>query len=115
MSLQKGLNMNVSDVAKIPQLELVSMEEDRPVTSVFTCDLLSVCMAKAPEDGVWVTVMGNRNVIAVASLTDVACVIAAEGCSFDEEAVEAAKGRVTLLKSPLPVFETACLVHQGLV
>ena len=106
--------MTVNDVVKISPFELVWQEEDRPVTSVFTCDLLSVCMAKAPEDGAWVTVMGNRNVIAVASLTDVSCVIAAEGTSFDEDAVEAAKGKVTLLKSPLPVFETACLVHQGL-
>ena len=104
--------MTVNDVAKIPQFETVWLEEDRQATGVFTCDFLSVCMAKAPEDSVWVTVMGNRNVVAVASLTDVACVIAAEGCSFDEEAVEAAKGKVTLLKSPLPVFETACLVHQ---
>ena len=107
--------MTVSDVVKIPQFETVWQEEDRPVTSVFTCDLLSICMAKAPENSAWVTVMGNRNVIAVASLADVSCVIAAEGCSFDEEAVEAAKGKVSLLKSPLPVFETACLVHQGLV
>ncbi len=106
--------MTVNDVVKIPQFETVWQEEDRQVTGVFTCDLLSICMAKAPEDSAWVTVMGNRNVIAVASLADVSCVIAAEGCSFDEEAVEAAKGKVTLLKSPLPVFETACLVHQGL-
>lgn len=107
--------MTVNDVVKIPEFETVWQEEDRQVTSVFTCDLLSICMAKAPEDSAWVTVMGNRNVIAVASLADVSCVIAAEGCSFDEEAVEAAKGKVSLLKSPLPVFETACLVHQGLV
>ena len=107
--------MTVNDVVKIPEFEIVWQEEDRQVTSVFTCDLLSICMAKAPEDSAWVTVMGNRNVIAVASLADVSCVIAAEGCSFDAEAVEAAKGKVTLLKSPLPVFETACLVHQGLV
>ena len=106
--------MTVHDVAKIAPFEVVSLEEDRPAEGIFTCDLLSVCMAKAPEDSVWVTVMGNRNVIAVAALTDVACVIAAEGCTFDADAVEAAKGKVTLLTSPLPVFETACLVHQGM-
>ena len=105
--------MTVHEIAKIAPFEVISLEEDRPADRIFTCDLLSVCMAKAPEDGVWVTVMGNRNVIAVASLADVACVIVAEGCSFDADAVEAAKGKVTLLKSPLPVFETACLVHEA--
>ena len=107
--------MTVNDIAKIPSFEVVSLEEDRPAERIFTCDLLSVCMAKAPEDGVWVTVMGNRNVIAVAALADVSCVIIAEGCSFDEDAVAAAKGKVSLLKSNLPVFETACLVHQELI
>lgn len=106
--------MTVNDVTKIPQFETVNLEADRPVCSVFTCDLLSVCMAKAPADGAWVTVMGNRNVIAVAALADVSCVIVAEDGTFDPDAVEAAAGKVTLLKSPLPVFETACLVHQGL-
>ena len=106
--------MTVNDVVNIPQFEVVNLEDDRQIESVFTCDLLSVCMAKAPMDGAWVTVMGNRNVIAVASLADVSCVIVAEGCHFDVDAIEAAKGKVTLLQSPLPVFETACLVHQGL-
>lgn len=106
--------MTVNDVAKIAPFEAISLEEDRPVESIFTCDLLSVCISKAPANGVWVTVMGNKNVIAVASLADVSCVIIAEGCKFDEAAIEAAEGKVSLLRSPLPVFETACLVQQGM-
>ena len=108
--------MKISQIEDALGFEVVNLpEDDRNIESVFCCDLLSLVMSRAPEDCAWVTVMGNRNVIAVASLADVSCVIAAEGCSFDEEAVEAAKGRVTLLKSPLPVFETACLVHRELV
>ena len=106
--------MTVHEIAKLTELETVQLEEDRQADCVFCCDMLSIAMAKAPEDSVWVTVMGNKNVIAVASLTDVACVVIAEGYDFDQDAVDAAKGKVTLLKSSLPVFETASLIHQKL-
>ena len=39
-------------------------------------------MSKAPENGAWVTVMGNKNTLAVASLADVSCIILAEGITF---------------------------------
>ncbi len=82
---------------------------------IYCCDLLSYAMVRAPQDGVWVTVMGNRNVVAVASLTDTACVIIADGSVPDEDALSAAREQgVVLLKSGLPVFETAKLVEQAL-
>ena len=59
-------------------------DTDRAVTGVFCCDLLSIAMGKAPADSAWVTVMGNVNTIAVATLADVACVIIAEGAALDE-------------------------------
>ncbi|MCI6011524.1 MAG: hypothetical protein PUK54_10905 [Firmicutes bacterium] len=106
--------MTVHEIARLPQLETVQLEEDRTADRVFCCDMLSIAMARAPEDSIWVTVMGNKNVIAVASLTDVACIVIAEGYDFDQDAVDAAKGKVTLLKSSQPVFETASLIHEKL-
>lgn len=104
--------MTTHEIAGNTQFNTVVLEEDREVSSVFCCDLLSIAMSRAPEDSAWVTVMGNKNVIAVAALTDVACVVIAEGYSFDEDAVEAAKGKVTLLSSQLPVFETAKMIDS---
>ena len=88
-------------------LTMMNLEEERTIKGVFCCDLLSVAMAKAPEDSAWVTVIGNANTVAVAALADVACIILAEGYSFDEAAINAAKGKVMLLKSDKPVYETA--------
>ena len=89
---------------------VVHLEEDRELTGVYCCDLLSVAMARAKTDGAWVTVIGNANTVAVASLTDVACIILAEGYSFDEAAVSAAKGKVSLFKSESPIYETALAI-----
>ena len=102
--------MTVHEIGEKLPLTVVNTEEDRPVKGVFCCDLLSVAMARAPEDTAWVTVIGNANAVAVASLADVSCIVIAEGYSFDEAAVSAARGKVALLKSDRPVYETAASI-----
>ena len=65
--------MKLQSVLDLPDLSvLVKGNPDREVSKVFCCDLLSIAMGKAPADGVWVTVMGNKNTLAVATLTDTA-------------------------------------------
>lgn len=96
---------------------LVNEGEDtqREITVPFCCDLLSMAMGKAPAGCAWVTVMGNMNTLAVASLTDSACVILAEGCSLDEAAQAKAKVQgITVLKTQLPIFAAALAIHQQL-
>lgn len=86
---------------------------DRAVTGVFCCDLLSIAMGKAPADSAWVTVMGNVNTIAVATLADVACVIIAEGAVLDEVGRTRAKEQgVTVLSTDEPIFTAALQVHE---
>ena len=99
--------MNVHEMGEKLSLKMHSPEDDRAIKGVFCCDMLSVAMAKAPADYAWITVIGNSNTVAVATLTDVACVVLAEGYDFDEAAVKAAAGKVALLKSKHPVYETA--------
>ncbi|MCR5329718.1 MAG: hypothetical protein K6E62_00830 [Lachnospiraceae bacterium] len=90
-------------------------DDTREITGVFCCDLLSVAMSKAPAGGCWVTVMGNINTLAVASLTDCACVILAEGTLLDDSVIEKAKAQdITLLKTDLPIFEAGLMVHERL-
>ena len=88
-------------------------DTDRQIEQVFCCDLLSIAMGKAPAGCAWVTVMGNINTLAVATLADCACVIIAEGAAFDENAAKKAEDQgVTVLKTELPIFEAALSVHE---
>lgn len=88
---------------------------EREVSKVFCCDLLSIAMSRTPESGAWVTVMANLNTLAVASLTDAACLILAEGAVFDEPALNKAKAEgIAVFATELPVFEAALLVHERL-
>lgn len=88
---------------------------DRTITTPYCCDLLSIAMGRAPEGCAWVTVMGNINTLAVAALTDAACVILAEGVRLDEAAAKKAKEQgITVFASEQPVFETAMSVYGRL-
>jgi len=99
--------MKTSDILKLDCVTPSVDGAEKDVDGVFCCDLLSVAMARAPENSAWVTVMTNANVVAVASLAEVACVVLAEGYDYDEAALKAAKGKVILLRSSEPVYETA--------
>ena len=86
---------------------------DRQITVPFCCDLLSIAMSKAPEDSVWVTVMGNINTLAVAALCDVGCIVLAEGISLDDAArAKAVQQHITVLSTDMPMFDAALKVHE---
>ena len=88
---------------------------EREITKPFCCDLLSIAMGRAPEGCAWVTVMGNMNTLAVASLADAACVIMAEGAALDEAARKKAADReITVLETEEPIFEAALAVWKKL-
>ncbi len=110
--------MNITKFIEETKFKVLSGESvtDKEVeNSIYCCDLLSYCMTRAPEDGVWITVMGNVNVVAVAALTDTAVVIIADGTEPDEQALEKARQQeVVMLKSDMPIYETAMLVTKVL-
>ncbi len=109
--------MIVNDIMEKQLFRIVNAGEDanREITGVFCCDLLSIAMGKAPADSAWVTVMGNVNTIAVAALTDVSCIVMAEGAALDEVARAKAKEQgVTVFATEEPVFDAALKVYQAL-
>ncbi len=69
-------------------------------------------MSKAPEDSVWVTVMGNINTLAVAALCDVGCIVLAEGISDDAAGAKAVQQHITVLSTDMPIFDAALKVHE---
>ena len=73
---------------------------------VYAGDLLSRAMSHVEADNLWITIMNNMNVVAVASLTEVAAVILAEGVALVPEALEAAKEKdICVLSSEKTVYE----------
>lgn len=73
---------------------------------VYVGDLLSRAMSHVSAGDIWITIMNNVNVIAVASLTEAACVILAEGVTMDDKTLEVAREReVAVFTSQLTSYE----------
>lgn len=109
--------MTVREIAEKGNFTIVSEngEMDRKIEKVFCCDLLSIAMSRAPAGCAWVTVMANMNTLAVASLTDTACVIMAEGIKLDEGALNKAKTQgICVMETDEPVFEAALKIYEGM-
>ncbi|MBQ9680677.1 MAG: hypothetical protein IJV48_08370 [Ruminococcus sp.] len=70
---------------------LVEDDLDREVEDCYIGDLLSWVMGRAPADSAWLTVMGNINSIAVATLADVSCIILVENAALDDNARQKAE------------------------
>lgn len=107
--------MKLKDILTLPECRVLEEgDPQRELSRVFCCDLLSIAMGKAPADGVWVTVMGNRNTLAVASLTDTACIVLAEGVSLDEGTLAKAEEEgIAVLSTDLPSFDIALEIYQA--
>lgn len=107
--------MTVQELIENKGFEVVNLGErwKRKITTPFCCDLLSIAMGKAPTGCAWVTVMGNMNTLAVASLADVTCIVLAEGVGLDAASEQKAKVEgITVLKTEMSVFDAALKIYQ---
>ena len=108
--------MTVEQLSRECGFKVLSLPEpERVVSGAYMGDLLSWVMGRARENNAWITIMSNINVAAVASLSDVSCVILSEGVTLEGEvlAVCADKG-VNVLSSELDSYNTALKI-SGMV
>lgn len=85
----------------------------RVIEGVYCGDLLSWVMGKANCGDAWITIMSNINVAAVASLSDVACVILAEGVKLDEDALLAVQQKdINVLSSEKSTYQIAVTLGE---
>lgn len=87
----------------------------RDVTGCYCGDLLSWVMSKARDGDCWLTVMGNVNAVAVAVLTDCACIVLTEHAALDDEAKERAEQQgVTILTTAQNAYQAAVALSKVL-
>jgi hypothetical protein len=98
--------MTVDEIVTGLGLQVFAADDmERDVTGGYASDLLSCVIAKAQAGYVWVTLQAHPNVIAVASMLNLAAVIVTEGVRPDLETVtRAQENGVTLLGSPHTTF-----------
>jgi hypothetical protein len=106
--------ISIKEVVEKLNLEVVSSARtlDRPVAGGYASDLLSCVMKGAKKDYVWVTLQSHVNVVAVASLIDLAGVILTEGNRPDQETLSRAENEgVALLLTPRTTYSVVGDLH----
>ena len=100
--------MKVSELAQLIEARNMTpgVEGDKEISCGYTCDLLSWVMAHGCEGMAWITVQTHMNVIAVAVLSEMACVILPEGIDMEAESLQKAVSEgMVVLQSPLTAFD----------
>ena len=106
--------MLVKELAELEDFTPLTLPmPEREISGVYIGDLLSWVMGRAKEDNAWITIMSNINVIAVASLSDVSCIILTEGTVLDSEVMITAESKgINVLTSSLSSYEASIKLHQ---
>lgn len=108
--------MKVFDIAKTLSLKPLSVaDSSREVSGVYIGDLLSWVMGRADSGDAWITIMSNINIVAVASLADVACIILAEGVVPDENVcITAQQKGINIYTSDKTAYQLAAALAECL-
>lgn len=106
--------MTVSDFAKLGEFQSVCIPSpERKINGAYVGDLLSWVMGKAEPDNVWITIMSNLNIVAVATLADISVIVLAEGVMPDADALEAAKAKgINILATKLSSYDVSIKISE---
>ncbi len=100
--------MTVNDLIQKLNLTVYSGAEglEKEVTGAYVSDLLSDVMGFAQEGQAWLTLQTHKNVMAIASLKDLPCIILVHGHKPDEDAIAVSEEEnIPILGSSDQTFE----------
>lgn len=106
--------MNIQTIVNELGFEVLALPSpDAEIDGGYAGDLLSWVMGRASEGNIWVTIMTNINIVAVASLVGVSAVVVAEDSEVSPEVIAKANEQgINLLKTDKPVFETVLAIGE---
>jgi predicted transcriptional regulator len=107
--------MKVSELVKELNLVVFSGENhlNREISGGYVSDLLSDVMGNAREGNVWITLQTHRNVVAIASLKELACILLVSSLVPEQSALDHSNQEgIPVLGTSLSTFEITGLLYQ---
>lgn len=109
--------MKVSDLVNQLQLKVFCGEAglNNEINGGYVSDLLSDVMGNASEGEVWITLQSHQNVMAIASLKELAAVILVKGFEPEEDSVKYSNEEgIPVLGTSLSTFEISGKLYEFL-
>ncbi|MFH1563536.1 MAG: DRTGG domain-containing protein [Nitrospirota bacterium] len=107
--------MKLKEIVKELNLEVKIGNDwlDTEITGGYASDLLSDVMANAQKGNIWITLQIHQNIVAVASLKEIAGIILVNGRSPEEDTLQKARQeKIPILISKLSTFELVGRLYQ---
>lgn len=107
--------VNINKLIKSEQFTLLtkSTNTDISIDDVYICDLLSWVMSHAGNQCAWITVQTHVNIVAIAVLLEMSCIILPEGIKPEENTLKKAnEENIAILSTDLSAYEVASLIYQ---
>ncbi len=107
--------MNLRELVERLNLKVFSCENllEREFEGVYVCDLLSDVLGNAKPNQIWITLQTHKNIVAVAHLKDLSCVILVKGLEPNEDTIsKAEKENVILLGTEKQTFDLVGDLHD---
>jgi hypothetical protein len=109
MREERFLMLKVSDIAEKLGLDIrVKGDIDKDVAGCYISDLLSDVMANSKGSELWITLQTHPNIVAVAVIKGLSCIVITNGRSPEPDTVKKAETEnITILTTPKTTFEIA--------
>jgi hypothetical protein len=114
----KYIDMTIKEFAEIGNLRNYTegIRLDAEIRGGYVSDLLSDVMGNASAGEVWITLQSHLNVIAIASLKELAAVILVKGIHPERQVIEKAiEKNIPLLGSDDATFQLAGKLYHAIV
>jgi predicted transcriptional regulator len=102
--------MTIKELMEKTGMRLLAGESglNKEVTGVYICDLLSWVMSHSKKGDAWITVQTHSNVVAVAALLELGCIIIPEDIEVEAETLNKADEEgIAVLQSSLSSYALA--------
>lgn len=86
---------------------------NREIRGGYTSDLLSDVMGNAAEGNIWITLQSHKNIMAIASLKELAAVVLVKGFLPEEETItESESEGIPVLSTSSQTFEITGAIYE---
>ena len=107
--------MKVKNLLESKHFQLISDNSgvENEVSGIFSCDLLSHVMGFSSEKNILITVLNNINVLGVASLLDLSCVIFSHNTQVNKAIINKTNELdIPLIRTKLSTSETVITLYK---
>lgn len=107
--------MKVSELLKDERFACANgtVDLEREIETGYVGDLLSWVMANADNSCAWVTIQTHMNIVAVATLLEMACIIVPEGAEIEADTLaKATEENIPLITTELNAYQVCTFLGE---